>query len=174
MSFGVTSSALQEQQQLKLLYAKMGGKCQGICAEGHRILGRNALRHELKDYCRKCVEAGFIKLDVPARPDPWVYFIADGHGHIKIGYATNVRTRFDDLQVANASALTIMLTIPGGNKLESELHKRFADHRVRGEWFRLVPEIIDFIAGEVAAKEPKTVPKHIRIQRELIKESAAS
>lgn len=27
----------------------------------------------------------------------------------------------------------------------AQLHERFAEHRVRGEWFRLVPEIVAYI-----------------------------
>ncbi len=168
MSLGFTASPAAEQEALKRIYAQKNGKCPGICAEGHRIRGRNAVRHRNKDYCRKCVEAGFVKIESPTkscRPQS-VYFIADAYGHVKIGYATSVQDRFRDLQVAHASELTILLDIPGGPKLEKELHQRFADHRVRGEWFALSSEILEYIAD--AKPEPRIDPHYVRTQQEVV------
>ena len=96
MSLGFTSSPAAEQEALKRIYAQKGGNCPGICAEGHRIRGRNVVRHANRDYCRKCVESGFVKIESrskPRRPQS-VYFIADSYGHVKIGYATSVEARF--------------------------------------------------------------------------------
>ena len=59
MSVGFTSSPAAEQEALKKIYAQKGGNCPGVCAEGHRIRGRNVVRHANRDYCRKCVESGF-------------------------------------------------------------------------------------------------------------------
>lgn len=172
MSLGFTASHIAEQEGLKRLYAQSNGKLHRVCAEGHRIRGTNALRHGNKDFCRKCVEAGFIKLEpTTSRRAQSVYFISDEHGNVKIGYATSVQARFGELQVANASELTILLEIPGGRKVEAELHTKFAEHRVRGEWFKLVPEILDYIAS--VRPEPSKVPDYVRIQRSLIKKQGA-
>jgi hypothetical protein len=40
--------------------------------------------------------------------------------------------------------LEILAVLPGADR-ERQLHKRFAVHRVRGEWFRQDPEILTFI-----------------------------
>ncbi len=143
MSSGYTS----EQESLKRLYVKLDGKCRSICPEGHRVLGRNIARYANKDYCRKCVESGRIKFDPPTPRHPRsVYFIADEYGNVKIGYAVCVGYRLSCLQTGNASELTLLAEIPGGGPpLERELHERFAEHRVRGEWFRLTPEIVEYI-----------------------------
>ncbi|ART68194.1 hypothetical protein BTO20_05995 [Mycobacterium dioxanotrophicus] len=171
MSLGFTAPHITEQEQLKKLYAKTGGRCPGICAEGHRVRGANVVRRGNKDYCRKCVEAGFINLERMEQPAQSVYFISDEHGNVKIGYATSVQARFADLQVANASELTIVLEMPGGPKLERELHRRFAEHRVRGEWFKLTTDILEYIAS--VRPKPRKVPEYVRIQRELISKQEA-
>ena len=173
MSVGFTSSPAAEQEALKKIYAQKGGNCPGVCAEGHRIRGRNVVRHANRDYCRKCVESGFVKIESrskPRRPQS-VYFIADAYGHVKIGYATSVEARFGDLQVAHASELTLLLEISGGPELEKELHQRFAEHRVRGEWFTLSPEISEYVADSQPKK--RQVPAYVRIQQELVVASHA-
>jgi len=177
MSVGWKASPYAEQQALKRLYAEKGGNLPGICAEGHRIRGSNVRHHRGRNYCRKCVESLRIVLE-PMQPPPGpqsVYFIADEHGNVKIGYASSVGWRLANLQTANASELTLLVEIPdGGPKLERELHKRFSEHRVRGEWFRLAPEILDYIetvkqeqSPKPKSGRPKKVPEYVRIQQEL-------
>ena len=38
-------------------------------------------------------------------------------------------------------------TIDGGREAEWVLHRRFAHARIRGEWFRPVPELFEYIAS---------------------------
>jgi hypothetical protein len=35
--------------------------------------------------------------------------------------------------------------MPGGRRAERELHRRFEAHRLRGEWFAPVPELLAFV-----------------------------
>lgn len=66
----------------------------------------------------------------------WVYFIQAGErGPIKIGWAEVVSTRMAQLQCGSPMKLTLLVAIPGGAARERDLHRRFADIRVRGEWF---------------------------------------
>jgi len=69
----------------------------------------------------------------------WVYFAARD-GLIKIGQSHDVTKRMKGL---GARLLTFE---PGGVERERELHLRFFDHRVRGEWFRDAPEIRAYIS----------------------------
>jgi gamma-glutamyl:cysteine ligase YbdK (ATP-grasp superfamily) len=71
-----------------------------------------------------------------------VYFIRASSGHIKIGIASNPKERLALLQIANPLPLELMGTVPGGVKLERELHSEFAAHRVSGEWFNPAPELL--------------------------------
>ncbi len=75
------------------------------------------------------------------------YFIASEDGKLKIGSSGNVEKRFDSLQTSASVKLTLLLTIPGGIELETELHRRFVHLRETGEWFRYTEEIKYFIEG---------------------------
>ena len=76
--------------------------------------------------------------------DPIVYFI-EGDGKIKIGVAQYVESRLRVLQAGSPVPLKILAVCPGGYERESELHKRFADTRLYGEWFEASEDLMDFI-----------------------------
>lgn len=70
----------------------------------------------------------------------YVYFIRDGLGHIKIGVATNVKTRIAQLQTANPMKLDYyygmhVKTVDDAYEIERELHSKFSKDRLMGEWF---------------------------------------
>jgi hypothetical protein len=89
-----------------------------------------------------------------------IYFIQDTAGNIKIGHANNVQGRFRSLQTAHAHKLRLLATIPGSQFDERRLHKRFAAHRLGGEWFRPAPELLAFIgAPEQVAPAPPAPPR---------------
>ena len=81
------------------------------------------------------------------KPVKLVYFIQCG-SFMKIGVADEVLSRLATLQTANPEPLSLVHSMPGGYELESLLHLRFAEHRVRpgGEWFRDCEAIRTFIA----------------------------
>ena len=86
--------------------------------------------------------------NIPARPV--VYFVQSGdkHGPIKIGYADNGRSRVSALQTGNPDTLKVLAFIESTSpSMETELHARFAGLRLRGEWFRPEPELLDYIAS---------------------------
>jgi hypothetical protein len=71
-----------------------------------------------------------------------VYFIcARELDLVKIGYAYNPLNRFNHLRTFSPVELTLEGAIPGGYGKEREFHKRFALARVRGEWFKLSPNL---------------------------------
>lgn len=78
----------------------------------------------------------------------YVYLITDGE-HVKIGVAQNVRGRLSTLQGANARELRVVACIKSSDpyRIESELHQRFQDKRLRGEWFRDDPCIREAFAA---------------------------
>jgi hypothetical protein len=67
-----------------------------------------------------------------------VYFVSDGE-NIKIGHTYDLPKRLTALQTGNPHALTVVGSVicTDPAEVESRLHMRFADRRVRGEWFRL-------------------------------------
>jgi hypothetical protein len=65
-----------------------------------------------------------------------VYLIRETlSGHDKIGYSGNVSKRHKGIQVDNPNLLELLWHTPGDRALESALHDRFKDRRIRGEWF---------------------------------------
>lgn len=81
-----------------------------------------------------------------------VYFVEAGKGGpIKIGTAYDVPARIRDLQGANAKKLHLLVTVPGGHKIERQLHRRFKSERLSGEWFKGNGEVRAFIATLIAA-----------------------
>jgi hypothetical protein len=89
------------------------------------------------------------------RPDPddadiefasSVYFLGSLH-LIKIGRATKLRARLRGIQLQSAAPVELLHAMPGGPLEERALHKRFADLRVHGEWFRAAPSLLAHIEG---------------------------
>lgn len=62
-------------------------------------------------------------------------------GHLKIGVARDPEYRLRELQTGTWESLKLLITMPGGRKLEQELHERFARYRMAREWFRHSDEI---------------------------------
>lgn len=71
-----------------------------------------------------------------------VYFIRCESGPIKIGRARNAEQRLAELQTGNPNALSIVATVAGGVVAERNYHAKFAEHRLRGEWFAPHPDIL--------------------------------
>lgn len=79
---------------------------------------------------------------------PWVtlvYFAeAVGLSAVKIGYSSDVLQRVQDIQVHCPVEVSVIGVIPGTRETEAAVHRRFAAAHIRGEWFRLWPEILEF------------------------------
>lgn len=70
-----------------------------------------------------------------------VYVVESG-GAYKIGKAVDVAVRLSAIQVATPGVVALAHVIRSDDAvwLEAMLHRRFADRRVRGEWFALTQE----------------------------------
>jgi hypothetical protein len=95
-----------------------------------------------------------------ARLSPVVYFVADAHGHVKIGRATDIYVRLAMIQNGQALPVRLLATVPGQKREERETHDRFRSLRVRGEWFRLEGELREFVDALTSAAHSK-LPEHI-------------
>lgn len=76
---------------------------------------------------------------------PQVIYFMQGvsGGAIKIGIAVDVEKRRKAIQYFEP--LEILATVPGNEKVETELHKQFASIRLHGEWFEPAPELLECI-----------------------------
>lgn len=77
----------------------------------------------------------------------YVYAITDGKA-IKIGWSTrhpaSIGGRLSQLQTAHPADLTLLGAVIADAALERELHSRFSEYRIRGEWFRYAPAIVEY------------------------------
>lgn len=73
-----------------------------------------------------------------------IYFVRAG-SYVKIGYAIDPRKRIPELAVGNPVDLVVLGVMPGEASDERILHRKFSEHRVRGEWFYLRSEIARFV-----------------------------
>ena len=90
-----------------------------------------------------------------------IYFARCGNTQwVKIGVATNVFTRLQQIQVYNPHRLRLMAVRYGGKKEESRLHKKFAAFNRHFEWFEISAELRAFIEKQIPAIEyVKRLPK---------------
>ena len=64
----------------------------------------------------------------------------------KIGYSTNLNKRLESLQIGNPHVLCVYKIIDNvSRKIETRLHHLFRKNHIRGEWFAITPEMIDFV-----------------------------
>jgi hypothetical protein len=98
-----------------------------------------------------------------------VYFIEGPHGNIKIGHSRNIELRMMSLQAANPGKLRLLLDLPGGAALEGLLHIHFREHRLSGEWFSPVPDLMALIA-DPDGSELLRMLREVRYSRPLPKE----
>lgn len=78
----------------------------------------------------------------------FVYILqCEDTGRIKIGVADDVDARHTKIQSMSPSRLNLVATFPclHDNNLEAALHRRFAKHRIHGEWFEPDDAMIDSI-----------------------------
>jgi hypothetical protein len=93
-----------------------------------------------------------------------VYFITCREiGMVKIGCAYDPFRRMRTLQTAFPLELALEALFVGAYREEREYHKRFAEHRVRGEWFKLCPEIAALIGTTTPPCRPLSVAQKRRL-----------
>jgi hypothetical protein len=104
-----------------------------------------------------------------ARLDAWearqkqgyVYFLRAGNT-VKIGFSTNLRQRQEKLRNGNSFPVFICKYVKGCRSVERSFHKRFAEYRLRGEWFDLRGSLAKYLERHfrpVDLPDPMNDPK---------------
>jgi len=74
-----------------------------------------------------------------------LYFVLCGNA-VKIGRASDVKKRLDNMQANNPVELNCVCRLPNRGHEEKGWHQRFVHLLIRGEWYRWVPELAAAIA----------------------------
>lgn len=83
-----------------------------------------------------------------SRTETFVYFLLYGNGNgakVKIGTSKNVNGRLAILKTGVPGKARVYYVTPGNIALERNLHRKFAEDRVSGEWFQFSQAIRDWI-----------------------------
>ena len=83
----------------------------------------------------------------------YVYILKSEAGRRKIGRTTNPAQRLKNFGVLLPMIVEYELLLKSSEHqlLEKQLHKRFDDFRIEGEWFGLTDEMVSSLRGEFAA-----------------------
>lgn len=109
------------------------------------------------------------EIELRKRTKSAVYTILSSDGYYKIGYvrrAETVTKRISTLQTGSPHDLTLFCVFETdeGLALEERLHSQFEAKRVRGEWFELGEDDIDYLLSlDVDGSEPGTVAQNTEI-----------
>ncbi len=103
------------------------------------------------------------------RMPTYVYFIQVGTGGpIKIGFSQDPTQRLASIQHHHPTELRLLAIMSGGLAEELELHRRFAPHRLRGEWFAPAHELVAFVLS-LPVLEPPTRKEVLAAQAAVMK-----
>jgi hypothetical protein len=85
--------------------------------------------------------ARFVAAIPPPKKKPperkgYVYFFRAGNT-VKIGFTTNLRERSHSLRTSCPEHAFMAKFLKGGKSTERQFHERFAEYRLKGEWFDL-------------------------------------
>jgi hypothetical protein len=83
------------------------------------------------------------------RVEPGFVYLLKGQGYYKIGRAKDPHRRSETLavQLPFPTEMVAHVHSPDYKALEAELHQRFVDKRLNGEWFDLSDEDVEYIKG---------------------------
>ena len=107
------------------------------------------------DIDKKVKGMGDIRKKEKFKKTGFIYFISNGLGQIKIGWAVDPIARLKVLQVGASEAFTLLGCIPLSTITEGEIHQKFKDYRLRGEWFSYDQFLLDYIKEMDCRKEYK-------------------
>ena len=98
-----------------------------------------------------------------------VYFIANRRANaVKIGLTVDIWKRLDMLQIGTPDRLVLIGLIDTSHAncndrvVERRWHERWASHRVKGEWFRIAPDLLWAIGDEVSKHGLPLTPRSDR------------
>ena len=74
-----------------------------------------------------------------------IYVITDGNKNAKIGVAKNPIRRLSNLQISHPGTLVLLAVADWPDVAEKRIHYILRRDRLRGEWFRMNPDVYKLI-----------------------------
>jgi hypothetical protein len=75
-----------------------------------------------------------------------VYFLySESQKALKVGTTRDIKNRLAGLQTGAPEPLYLLGVMKGDAHIERLIHKKFEGIRMRGEWFRLTDDLVDFV-----------------------------
>lgn len=114
-----------------------------------RLIGRTMLFLNEDVAIMEAIANGELKQPGPAETKKYsvsshVYFFQQSD-FVKIGWSKKWRKRIVTLQTSTPHEISVLAVYRGGMALERDLHAKFAEHRVRLEWFKDCDAIRSYI-----------------------------
>ena len=105
---------------------------------------------ELNHYFPMTDDYRIFKDPVPVNTSGYVYLIK-ASGKYKIGISTNPDKRIESLQTANPSPISVVHIQYSHEykRLEAELHEKYGEYRMQGEWFDLPADLVDLVVTDM-------------------------
>lgn len=96
-----------------------------------------------------------------------VYFITCRQtGTVKIGSSLEPNARLKEIQTGHPFDLKLEAVLPGGFDEENDMHRRFADERLKGEWFTIT-DMIELIIRNNPPPPPVRIPTREEVRARL-------
>jgi hypothetical protein len=102
---------------------------------------------------------------------PKIYFLRAGDtDRIKIGWTAqwNGGSRVKGIGTGNHDQLHLIGVIDGRRPEEKHLHERYAEYRVRGEWFKLTGDLLKFV-NALPPLPPSETERELRRRRRVVR-----
>lgn len=98
-----------------------------------------------------------------------IYFIQTKEsGKIKIGYSTSPDKRIKDLQIANPEKLELIGLLKGSKDYEKQIHQKFEELNIHGEWFDPGNKLLEFIHKHAKLPDKNVICKISQDEYQLI------
>jgi hypothetical protein len=96
-----------------------------------------------------------------------VYFVTCREmNSVKIGSSLEPNARLKEIQTGCPFPLKLEAVLPGGHEEEHDYHRRFADERLQGEWFKLT-DMIELVIKNNPPPAPVRIPTREEVRAKL-------
>lgn len=120
----------------------------------YKTYDKSIINSDLNQYeIMKFNTSKYYKIEEKAKKDKtikdkFVYFIQNPKSkEIKIGLTKDIKRRLNDIKTYFPYGIELLHIIEGNKLFEMELHEKFKNYNISGEWFEPAEEILNYISS---------------------------